>query len=161
MLTAMGRVLEERLLSRRFEGPHHEALLNIMVAGSHLRGLLDGAFADAGLTQGQYNVLRILNGAHPEGHARGEIARRMLDRAPDLTRMLDRLIAAGFVRRARDGADARQSIAYITPKGRRLIEKMQGVMNQVTRDIQSRLSATEAKTLSKLCEKVYAPVKQK
>ena len=151
----MGRVLQERLATKRFEGPHHEAVLNVIVASSHLRGLLDAVFEGDGLTPGQYNVLRILNGAYPEGYPRGEIARRMLDRAPDLTRMLDRLVRHGFVARARASQDARQSIARITPKGRKLLVSLHGRVHAVTRQIEERLSAREARDLSRLCEKLY------
>ncbi len=151
----MGRALQERLVTKRFEGPHHEALLNVIVASSHLRGILDEVFAGAGLTPAQYNVLRILNGAWPEGYPRGEIARRMLDRSPDLTRMIDRLIRHGYVQRSRSGEDARQSIARITPKGRRLLAGLHGRVRTATRELQLRLSVREARQLSKLCEKVY------
>jgi DNA-binding MarR family transcriptional regulator len=151
----MGRVLQERLATRRFEGPHHEAVLNVIVAGNHLRGLLDEVFEGAGLTQAQYNVLRILNGAYPGGYARGEIARRVLDRAPDLTRMLDRLVHRGLVERARSGADARRSIACITRKGRQLLAGMHARVRGLHRRVARLLSEKEALDLSRLCEKLY------
>ena len=152
----MGRALQERLLSKRFEGPHHEAVLNVFVAANHLRGLLDEVFAGAGLTQQQYNVLRILNGAWPQGYARGEIARRALDRAPDLTRMIDRLARAGLVQRLRSAEDHRQSLARITPKGRRLLAGMHGRVRGVQRAAEKRITIKEAQELSRLCEKLYA-----
>jgi len=151
----MGRVLQERLASRRFEGPHHEAALNVILASSHLRGLLEVVFEGAGLTPAQYNVLRILNGAWPEGYPRGEISRRMLDRAPDLTRMIDRLIKVGFVQRTRSSQDARQSITVITAKGRKLLASLHGRVRAANRSVEERLSVREAKVLSRLCEKLY------
>jgi DNA-binding MarR family transcriptional regulator len=151
----MGRALQKRLASRKFEGPHHEALLNVIIAGSHMRGLISQLFEGEGLTQGQYNVLRILNGAHPNGYPRGEIARRMLDRAPDLTRLIDRLVKRGYVERSRDGVDARQSIARITPKGRRFVASKQIDVNTVTRYLEERLSPAEARQLSRFCERLY------
>jgi DNA-binding MarR family transcriptional regulator len=154
----MGRALQERLASRKFEGPHHEALLNVIVTASHLRGLLDEVFEGDGLTPGQYNVLRILNGAFPEGYPRGEIAHRMMDRAPDLTRMIDRLVSRGYVQRARATADARQSIASITPKGRKLLASLHGRVRAVTRQLEARLSVRESRELSRLCEKLYGPL---
>jgi len=151
----MGRALQERLATRRFEGPHHEAVLNIVLASNHLRGLMDRVFDGAGLTAAQYNVLRILNGAWPAGYARGEIARRVLDRAPDLTRMVDRLVRAGLVQRSRSGADGRQSIARITAKGRELLAGMHGRVRSVQREAAKRISAREARELSRICEKLY------
>jgi len=152
----MGRALQERLATKRFEGPHHEAVLNVFVAANHLRGQLDELFAGAGLTQTQYNVLRILNGAYPEGYPRGEIARRALDRAPDLTRMIDRLVKAGLVQRLRSADDQRQSIARITAKGRRLLAGMHGRVRAVQKTAERRLTVKEAQELSRLCEKLYA-----
>ena len=152
----MGRALHDRLATKRFEGPHHEALLNLILASNHARGRMDEVFAGAGLTQAQYNVLRILNGAYPGGYPRGEIARRVLDRAPDLTRMLDRLVRRGLVQRARSGEDGRQSIARITVKGRELLSGMHGKVRSVQRELAKRITAREAAELSRLCEKVYA-----
>jgi len=153
----MGRALEERLATRRFEGPYHEAVLNVLLAGSHLRGMLEDVFAGAGVTAAQYNVLRILNGVFPEGYSRGEIARRALDRSPDLTRMLDRLARAGLVQRARSSRDARQSVARITPRGRVLLARLHGRVRMQHKAVEARLSAREARELSRLCEKLWGP----
>jgi DNA-binding MarR family transcriptional regulator len=152
----MGRALQERLVTKRFEGPHHEALLNLILASNHARGRMDEVFDGAGLTQAQYNVLRILNGAFPEGYPRGEIARRVLDRAPDLTRMLDRLVRRGLVQRSRSGKDGRQSIARITAKGRELLSSMHARVRSMQREFAKRLTVREATELSRLCEKIYA-----
>jgi DNA-binding MarR family transcriptional regulator len=151
----MGKALQERLATRRFEGAHHEALLNLILAHNHVRGRLDEIFEGEGLTQAQYNVLRILNGAHPGGYSRGEIARRVLDRAPDLTRMIDRLVAHALVRRGR-GEDGRESIARITARGRRLLAVMHPRVHAFNQVLARSLSERDAKTLSRLCERVYA-----
>src|SRR5512145_380357 len=92
IIGGMGELLGRRLLQSRFEGPHHEALLAVMLANAAIDAMLDEVFEGSGITQPQYNVLRILNGVFPGAHPRGEIARRMVRRAPDLTRMLDRLV---------------------------------------------------------------------
>jgi len=151
----MGNELQKRLLQSRFEGPHHEALLNVLLASSRLRGMLDEVFEGADLTQGQYNVLRILNGVHPAGYARGEIARRVIDRAPDLTRMIDRLVKRGLVQRGRSREDGRHSIARITQKGRHLLTAMHPRVRAVQREMARLVSEREARELSRLCEKIY------
>jgi hypothetical protein len=58
----MGELLGRRLRQTKFEGPHHEALLGLLVANATVESLIDTAFQGTGLTQPQYNVLRILNG---------------------------------------------------------------------------------------------------
>src|SRR5439155_19063024 len=69
----MGDALRRRLQQTRFESPYHEAVLNLMVAASHVRAALERVCAEFHVTEGQYNVLRILRGAHPDGYSRCEI----------------------------------------------------------------------------------------
>ncbi len=152
----MSDLLGRRLMQTRFEGPHHEALLALLLANASLESMLDEAFEGTGLTQPQYNVLRILNGVFPNSHSRGEIARRMVRRAPDLTRMLDRLVKMGLVEREKGEQDHRQSLARITPKGRSLIEELHPKVTHVNQLFSDRMTAAEARTLADLLEKVYA-----
>ncbi len=151
----MGRPLHKRLLSDRFDGPFQEAILNIWVTSSFVRGLYEEVFDGADLTLTQYNVLRILNGAYPEGYSRADVTRRMLDRAPDLTRLIDRLVRRGLVQRLRSPKDGRQSIARITPRGRHLLSLMHPKVRAVEKSFSNRLTEEEALELSRLCEKIY------
>lgn len=151
----MGHALHRRLLTDRFDGPFHEAILNVWVTSSYIRGLYEEVFEGADLTLTQYNVLRILNGAHPEGYSRTELSRRMLDRAPDLTRLIDRLVRRGLVQRGRSDKDGRQSVARITPRGRHLMSLMLPKVRAVERAYSARLTEEEARELSRLCEKIY------
>src|SRR5262245_66323536 len=96
----MSELLGRRLLQTRFEGPHHEALLAVLLANASVEAMLDEAFEGTGMTVPQYNVLRILNGIYPGAHARGDIARRMVGRAPDMARLLERAVLIGLVERA-------------------------------------------------------------
>ena len=75
------------------------------------------------LSATQYNVLRILRGA-PEGLACGEIARRMITRDPDITRLLDRLEKRGLISRSRETKDRRTVVANITPDGLKLLTRL-------------------------------------
>jgi len=152
----MGDAIKKRLLQAKFAAPHIEAGLNVLLASQHLREYWDRAFAGLDLTGAQYNVLRILNGAHPNGYARFEITRRMIDRAPDMTRMLDRLIERGLVERYRGDCDARRSMARITAKGRALLVKVNPLVAGQMDMIRDRLTVAEQKELSRLCEKIYS-----
>jgi len=151
----MGKELQKRLVQTRFESPFAEAVLNVLVTASHLRELFDRSYAEHELSHGQYNVLRILRGAHPEGYPRCEIARRMIERAPDLTRLVDRLERRGLVERARSEEDRRHSITRITRKGLELLERLQPTMNAAHREVADHLTRGEAEELSRLCEKLY------
>jgi DNA-binding MarR family transcriptional regulator len=74
------------------------------------------------LSSTQYNVLRILRGA-PEGLPCGEIAKRMITRDPDITRLLDRLEKRGLISRSREARDRRTVMARITGAGLKLLAR--------------------------------------
>jgi len=78
----------------------------------------------AGLTGTQYNVLRILRGAEPEGLACSGIGERMISRDPDMTRLLDRMEKSGLITRARQKDDRRVVKTQITAAGLSLLQKL-------------------------------------
>jgi DNA-binding MarR family transcriptional regulator len=150
----MGEALKKRIKQERFESAAQEAFLNLLIVADHLREKLDRVCAKHGITHGQYNVLRILRGVYPGGHPRCEISARLLERAPDVTRMVDRLEKEGLVERDRSTQDRRLSITRITKKGLRLVDRMSpqiGSMNEVFR----KFSKEELKVVSEICEKIY------
>jgi len=148
--------LHQRLRPDRFEGPAHMATLNLLIAAGFLQERLTLRFAEFELTPAQYNVLRILKGAGPAGHPRCEIARRMIEHAPDLTRMIDRLERRGLVERARSGQDRRHSITRITSAGLALLERMAPAAADLHHTVSQRLTRPEVAALSRLCEKLHA-----
>ena len=151
----MGKVLRSRLRQARFGSPIEEAFFNVVVAAGHLRERVDRELAKHALTGSQYNVLRILRGAQPAGLPRCEIAPRLLERSPDVTRIVDRLVAAGLVERARSSEDGRHSIARITRKGLAALERIEPDISRVFETLSRRIDEREADALSRLCEKLY------
>jgi len=151
----MGRILQERLRQTGFRSEEHEALLNLFVASNFLRQRLDAACLAYDITGPQYNVLRILKGAHPKGHPRCEIISRMLEPAPDVTRLIDRLVAKGMVQRKVSHQDARLSVATITPRGMIALAHLQPEIDVIEEYVASRLTKTECRTFSQLCEQLY------
>lgn len=151
----MGDALRRRIQQDRFESPLQEAILNLLVAADSVRDSFDRACVSLGITVSQYNVLRILRGIHPEGHPRGEIARRMIERAPDVTRLIDRLEKQGFVARDRTERDRRLSISRITPAGLELLDRLEPHVRRVHEQIAGRLNRDDQLELSRICEAVY------
>ena len=151
----MGETLRQRIKQRRFDSPAHEAMLNLLVASGHVRQLVDAACEAHGITQAQYNVLRILRGAHPGGYPRGEIGGRMVERAPDVTRLIDRLERRKLAERARSAADRRQSITRITLAGLDLLRRMDPILRAIHRRLAARLSPRDVRELSRICELLY------
>src|SRR5262245_44055265 len=150
----MGVALERRLKQRSIDDPVIEAILNLLVTGAALNEQFDALYGQFGLTSSGFNVLRILYG-QPEGHPRGEIGQRMVNRAPDVTRLIDRLERRGLVKRVRDKADRRLSITQITPKGMALMEKIEPAIHAYRAKKAPKLSGAGWKKLSELCERIY------
>jgi DNA-binding MarR family transcriptional regulator len=84
-----------------------------------------------GLTPTQYNVLRILRGAEPDGLGRNEVRDRMVFPVSDATRLLDRLVEMGLVIRTRGGEDRRVVVARITRAGLELLAPLDGVLERL------------------------------
>jgi DNA-binding MarR family transcriptional regulator len=131
-----------------------EALLAMMVATYCIRDRFAATLTQDGLSLGQYNVLRILRGAGEEGRTRGEISDRLVERSPDVTRLVDRLVGMGLVRRARNRTDRRCSAAYITPEGLALLDRIDPVMERIMAEIKGLLSPSELATLGAICERL-------
>ena len=146
--------IRERIEQRVFSGEADEALVSVLVAADYLDQQLSLVIAEHGITLDQYNVLRILRGVHPEGHPRHEIARRMIHRAPDVTRMLDRLLRRKLIARIRDPRDARLSIARITPAGLALLKRIDPEVEEVQQKATAMLTVAERKELARLCEQL-------
>lgn len=151
----MTEALSRRLKQARFANSQQEALLSLAVAAGATNDMVDAVCERRGLTRSQYNVLRILRGVHPRGHPRCEIAQRMVERAPDVTRLVDRLQAQGLVRRNRGSQDQRQAITRITSKGLKLLEDIQPEMDQTGVSLLSKLSEKECHELSRLCALIF------
>ena len=151
----VGQVLRRRIKQAKFDSPAHEAMLNLLVAAGHVRLLVDGLCDGYDITQAQYNALRILRGAHPDGYPRGEIASRLIERAPDVTRLIDRLERQGLVERTRSSEDRRLSITRITRAGLDLLRRMDPRIQEIQKAFQTLLPARDVKALSRICERIY------
>ncbi len=152
----MGDLLNKRLAqTKAFDNPALEAILNVMLAAGWMNEWNDRVCASQNITRSQYNVLRILRGAYPSGRTRQDITRRMIDRSPDVTRLIDRLEAAGYVERERTDTDRRLSIARITEQGLALLNTLEPEYERVYAEMNARLTESELHQLSALCEKIY------
>jgi MarR family transcriptional regulator, organic hydroperoxide resistance regulator len=108
----------------RFQDPAEAAFTGLLVAAGHAIQQLDVACGQHGITHVQYDVLRILRRAQPDGLPRFEVANRLVTRAPDVTRLLDRLHRQGLVTRGWRPDNRRQSIARITRQGLDVLEAL-------------------------------------
>jgi DNA-binding MarR family transcriptional regulator len=144
--------IRERLQQRRFKRLADEAVVSLMVAADHIDQAVAPIWDRHGITADQYNVLRILRGVYPGGHPRNEVARRMIHRAPDVTRMLDRLVRRGLVARLRNADDRRESLATITKAGLALLDRIDPEVQAVQKAITAALSEPKLRQLARLCD---------
>ncbi|MBS1910752.1 MAG: MarR family transcriptional regulator [Bacteroidetes bacterium] len=121
-------VQQEIKQSRPFANREQEAIVALLRTTDVLRRYLSNVVDPHGITLQQYNVLRILRGA---GGALPtmEIGERMIEEAPGVTRMLDRLEKKNLVRRTRQSTDRRQVLCAITEEGLRLVDALDHPMN--------------------------------
>ncbi|HEX8253936.1 MAG TPA: MarR family transcriptional regulator, partial [Thermoanaerobaculia bacterium] len=99
----------------------------------------------------------ILRGAGDDGLPCGEISERMVRRDPDLTRLLDRLEASGFVSRTRDTRDRRVVLASVTKAGLELLASLDDPIEESIRRTLAHVPVARLKTLLELLEEVRAP----
>jgi DNA-binding MarR family transcriptional regulator len=113
----LSRLQAELQQTKPFPRRSSEALLSVMRTAALLEHQLDKALRPYGITELQYNVLRILRGAGPDGWCGREISERLVSMVPDVSRLLDRMEGMQLIRRERDATDRRHVTARITPKG--------------------------------------------
>jgi DNA-binding MarR family transcriptional regulator len=138
--------------SKPFATPEQEAAVSLVRTADHLRREIEQALDPLGLTPQQYNVLRILRGTHPGSLPTLEIGERLIERSPGITRLLDRLEQRKLVRRERCDEDRRRVLCWITPAGLELLERADGPLDKVERDLMKRLSRPELTRLIRQLE---------
>jgi DNA-binding MarR family transcriptional regulator len=109
-------------------------------------------FDREGITSQQFNILRILRGAG-KPISTMQIRQRMLDKMSDTSRIVDRLVIKGLVKKAVCPSDKRLVDVMITEKGRKLLEKMDKYDEEMDA-VFGQLSASEVTTLNALLDKI-------
>ena len=135
--------------TKPFPSLEEEVHVQILYTAQVFAWVVTEALKPAGISQSQFNVLRILRGAKPDAIPAGKIAERMVNRDPDLTRLLDRLEAAGLVEKSRDTEDRRVVNVRITNAG---LERVEAASKAVARAIGIALGSMGARDLNQLAE---------
>jgi DNA-binding MarR family transcriptional regulator len=136
-------VQDEIQQRRPFASAAEEGVVALVRTTDLLRRALMQVVEPHGITLQQYNVLRILRGAGADGLPTLEIATRMIEHAPGVTRLVDRLQAKGLVRRQRSAEDRRQIRCWITPAGLDLLERLEGAMKAGAGSFMAPLTAAQ------------------
>jgi DNA-binding MarR family transcriptional regulator len=153
MSSALQRELRQR---RPFQSPAHEAVVGLLRTADLIRRHAAALVEPHGVTVQQFNVLRILRGAGSEGLPTLEVAERMIEQTPGVTRLLDRLEAKGLVRRQRCPKDRRQHLCWITADGLALLEKIDVLAPRAQEDSLKGLRQKDRVTFIRLLDAIRA-----
>ncbi len=146
--------LEAELKSTKPMQPRQRALLNILFTASWLDCFITRQLRPYGLTNPQYNILRILNGSYPKGLSVLDIKSRMLDRSSNVSRLVEKLRLAGLVERVPHTEDRRMVIVSIAEAGKKvLVEIEQARFTDGHGQPGRKLSEAEALELAHLLDK--------
>lgn len=144
--------IDKDINQRSFKSEHQRAIVNLIFTYNWTTEQLKHIFDKEDLTMQQFNILRILRGSEMPLSTL-QIRERMLDKMSDTSRIVDRLIIKGLVKKNICKADKRLVDVSITDKGQKVLQKID-LQEDDMQNITSALSEKEAKSLNKLLDKI-------
>lgn len=153
----MSKLKHEIQQKAPFSGLEEEAVLNLFRTSDFFQRAFHHNARDWGVTSTQYNVLRILRGAEPQGLQCAAIGTRMITAEPDITRILARLKALKLVRQHRDQADRRVVWTRISEAGLGLLREMDPLIQRLPGSLLGHMSNSELKEMIRLLELARIP----
>jgi len=146
-----------RMQTRRGSLPSEDrAFIALQKAADKLALQAEQLLKSKGLTGAQYNVLRILRGAEPQGLACSSIAERMISHDPDMTRLLDRMEKHRLITRQRQSDDRRVVKTRITSGGLELLKRLDPAVRELHKRQFAHIAAVRVRTLAKLLDEICA-----
>jgi DNA-binding MarR family transcriptional regulator len=143
--------------TRHFDSLEQEVFLSLWRTYDRLRALEEELFAGYALTPQQYNALRLLASAHPESIRTLDLAARLVSRAPDITRLLDKLAQGGLIHRDRPADNRRIVRVAITAAGLGLLRELHDALRQCHARQLGHLSKRKLKELAALLRAARLP----
>jgi DNA-binding MarR family transcriptional regulator len=153
----MGKLKHEIQQKAPFSGLEEEAVLNLFRTSDFLERAFQHKTREWGVTSTQYNVLRILRGAEPQGLQCAAIGARMIASEPDITRILARLKTLKLVRQHRDHADRRVVWTRVSEAGMGLLREMDPLIQRLPAILLGHMSKAELKEMIRLLELARVP----
>lgn len=149
--TMMG--IENEIQQSKFRSAHQKAAINLIYTLGWMRDKTKTIFEAEDITSQQFNILRILRGSYPQPLSTLQIRERMLEKMSDTSRIVDRLIAKGLVKKLTCKSDRRLVDVIITDKGKKLLERLDLRQDEIDSVLQN-ISEKEANMLSDLLDKI-------
>lgn len=151
---------EELKLVRPFLALEEECALAILVTRARFEEILSGLLERHAITRPQFNILRILRGSHPTPLTFSALNERLIEKNPDITRLLDRLETMGFVERERGKEDRRQVFSAITQSGQSLLKIVDKEVLVLEKSMMAGLNEEEMRTLNELLQRVRDRIRE-
>ncbi len=145
--------IEKDIQQTRFRNPQQKAAINLIYTLAWIRDKTKCIFDAEDITPQQFNILRILRGSFPEPLSTLQIRERMLEKMSDTSRIVDRLILKGLVKKLTCKNDRRLVDIIITDKGKKLLERLDARQDEID-GVLSNLSEKDANMLSDLLDKI-------
>jgi DNA-binding MarR family transcriptional regulator len=145
--------IEQDIHQNKFKSQKQKAMINLLYTYGWTIEQIKNILSREDLTHQQYNILRILRGSAPQPLSTLQIRERMLDKMSDTSRIVDRLIIKGLVRKCTCPTDKRLVDVTISDKGQKLLIKLEAQSDHMDK-IMSTLSEKEAEQLSELLDKL-------
>jgi DNA-binding MarR family transcriptional regulator len=142
------------ILQSKFSSDQHKAVVHALYIGNYLKNQHSSALKKHGISVQQYNILRILKGAKGEKMRMTVVRDRMIEKAPNTTRLTDALIERGFIARERCDDDRRVVFVNITREGLSFLEKVDEAAGPEMERFYGNLTDEEAKELDRLLTKL-------
>jgi DNA-binding MarR family transcriptional regulator len=152
----MSPLQKEIRQGKPFRSRGQEVVVSLLRTADLVRRVVGRVLEPYDITGQQYNVLRILRGSGEKGLPTLEIAERMIEHAPGVTRLLDRLEAKGLVRRERCPEDRRQVLCWLTATGTELVERLDEPIDSADAEAVAMLGPEEQERLLRLLDAVRA-----
>ncbi len=145
--------LEKDIQQGKFRNEFQKATVNLLYTVSWLKERIKLIFDEESITHQQFNILRILRGSFPHPISTQTIRDRMLEKMSDVSRIVDRLVVKGLVKKVISERDRRLVDVLITDKGRKLLERLDLRESEIDGVIKG-LAEKEAAQLNQLLDKI-------
>jgi DNA-binding MarR family transcriptional regulator len=145
--------LEKEIQQKKFRNEYQKAVVNLLYTVGWIKDRNRNIFDSEDITAQQFNILRILRGSHPQPLSTQAIRERMLEKMSDTSRIVDRLIVKGLVKKVTCKTDRRLVDIQITEKGKKLLERVDQREDEMDKVING-LNEKEAALLNSLLDKI-------
>ncbi len=145
--------IEKDIQQYNFTSARQKAMINLLYSYGWIIEKIKDSLSNENITHQQFNILRILRGSYPKPLSTLQIRERMLDKMSDTSRIVDRLVVKGFVKKSTCSKDKRLVDIIITDKGQKLLKKIDAGSDHVN-EIMRNLSESEAEQLNIILDKL-------